>query len=211
MCQEEESVTLWTGAIKKLREWLRANDTEQTICDSLCMSLLAWQASATVDNVGLQGAAQISIWWDRVIEGVFCLQWRSSQQLYLTSIGSRKSAVTWMVSVIRKIWHIAWEMWEHRNNWEHQNVEADLTLALSVKIEEYWHDIHTRYTQPNLLAIFGPLIQVEEMSRVRKGTKAYEQDWLQNIQAAMSREQRRDSNSQMINNMRNCMRNFLGK
>ena len=58
---------------------------------------------------------QDKLGWDAVIEGRLTHQWMDVQQRYLTYIGSRRSGKRWLITVIKKLWPIAWDFWQDRN------------------------------------------------------------------------------------------------
>ena len=50
-----------------------------------------------------------------MLEGCISEQWARVQSDYLAWIGSRKSERRWAVALIKKLWEVAWDQWEHRN------------------------------------------------------------------------------------------------
>jgi hypothetical protein len=102
-------------------------------------------------------------------------------------------------------------MWSHRNQSAHQNCDEDKAKAIALEVTVYYKHLQTLWTPAKLTYILGLLIQPEELIRVQDGSTAYKQDWLKNVQAAVSRDARKEQTSLSIQNMRNCMREFLGK
>jgi hypothetical protein len=80
MSQQEEATKVWSVEMHKLWEWLRTQDTEQSICDTLCSSLLAWQVSGNMDHLAIHGEGQTLLGWNLVIEGALAANWRRSKQ-----------------------------------------------------------------------------------------------------------------------------------
>ena len=57
----------------------------------------------------------------KLFDGFIVNDWRQHQEDYMNSIGSMKCPLLWMARFQRKIWEIAWIMWEHRNNTLHND------------------------------------------------------------------------------------------
>jgi hypothetical protein len=67
---------------------------------------------------------QNNIGWRSLIEGFWATEWRQCQTEHLQSINSRKSSILWISRTQRKIWEIAWKIWEQRNTVLHNNGES---------------------------------------------------------------------------------------
>ena len=48
-------------------------------------------------------------------------EWRLHQAEHMKAIRMRRCPLLWMARLQRKIWEIAWTMWEHRNNTLHND------------------------------------------------------------------------------------------
>jgi hypothetical protein len=59
---------------------------------------------------------QRSLGWTSFIEGLWTLEWLSFQEQYLQHINSQKSSILWISRAQRRIWLIAWNLWELHNN-----------------------------------------------------------------------------------------------
>jgi hypothetical protein len=49
--------------------------------------------------------------------------------LYYNSIRSNRNGRRWLSSIIKRLWNIAWDLWEHRNGVAHDKTDG-LTAAL---------------------------------------------------------------------------------
>jgi hypothetical protein len=58
------------------------------------------------------------------MEGYWSHRWRQCQHDYLLQLRSQKSSLLWISQVQRRIWLIAWGMWEHRNTKLHNEGET---------------------------------------------------------------------------------------
>jgi len=84
---------------------------------------------------GVQAALedQDFIGWNNFFEGCIASSWTETQQKYYKWLGCRKSGRRWTVALIKKLYEIAWDMWEHRNHIlhakENEEVLHNMTLV----------------------------------------------------------------------------------
>lgn len=62
---------------------------------------------------------QDDIGWTNLIERCMDIGWIEVQAMYYKAIGSQRSGSRWTVAVIKKLWDVAWDMWEQRNGFLH--------------------------------------------------------------------------------------------
>lgn len=123
-CQHE-TAGIWEKSLSNLQEWMLQNDTHPEMARAILHGLRAWTSGrylryqSTVDWVNQLVAQQSKIGWGNFFEGMISTHWREAQCQYLTQIGSRKSSKRWATAIIRKLWQIAWDLWEHRNGFLH--------------------------------------------------------------------------------------------
>ena len=72
--------------------------------------------------------------------GFVATEWRQAQQEYYHRISSRRTGKRWVSALIRKLWDVAWDLWDHRNNQIHSPGQLDAyedttALDLSVRAE----------------------------------------------------------------------------
>jgi hypothetical protein len=48
------------------------------------------------------------------LEGGLAVDWQFAQQRYFKPLRSMKSGRRWVSALIRKLWTVAWDQWEHR-------------------------------------------------------------------------------------------------
>ena len=127
----------------------------------------------------------------------------NQQTLYKEQNHSATSGQKWAHLVIRKLWKIAWEIWQHRNNEAHKNDSA-------IQLEELIQQAR-RETEKGTQGILSlqVLMSSDETDRVFKGTSAYIQSWLRAVQARRNREAREQEQSTAIRQMQQTLRNFL--
>jgi hypothetical protein len=59
--------------------------------------------------------AQDEIGWDKFMFGNISILWQEIQAQYFRKIGKENSGLQWTRALIRNIWLVAWDQWEHRN------------------------------------------------------------------------------------------------
>jgi hypothetical protein len=85
---------------------------------------------ATIDS-------QDKIGWQAMLKGSPVLGWAEAQQRYLKWQKEHKTGKQWLSAIIQKLWKVAWDLWDHRNNILHNsdvNI-ADQQQRLEVKEE----------------------------------------------------------------------------
>lgn len=78
-----------------------------------------------------------------MLEGWASFEWSIAQQEYYKLIGSLKSGKRWMIALIKKLWLIAWDMWEHRNGILHEKENTQVMTQerhLNNKVAKLYSD-----------------------------------------------------------------------
>ena len=77
------------------------------------------------------------IGWHNLISSFISKQWRLIQQTHLKEIGSMKSPILWISRFQRRIWEIPWALWQHRNEFLHNDgttIHFQETVAINNEI-----------------------------------------------------------------------------
>lgn len=147
VCPQDDATILWDQSLLDLKDWFVAQHTSPEVASVILSRLRAWRTGEALLPIvtrfpGLQAAlqAQDQIGWLPFFEGCLAHQWTSVQQHYLNYLGRRTTGLSWTSALIRRVWMIAWELWEHRNNAQHsgdsphQRASAKLLKSL-IQIE----------------------------------------------------------------------------
>jgi hypothetical protein len=136
--EEEDSKHVWTchspdarwmriQHILKLEVWLEENETQPEIRRELINGLKAWSVGTVrrtfhqmPDHIRQVLAYQDAIGWTNLFEGCFDNRCMEAQALYYRAIGSQRSGLRWTVAVVKKLWDVAWDLWEQRNGFLHR-------------------------------------------------------------------------------------------
>jgi hypothetical protein len=84
---------------------------------------------------------QRRIGWNSFIEGYWAKEWHICQSQHLSQLNSQKSSLLWISRAQQQIWLIAWEMWDHRNNYLHNHgttIHSYKMAALKSEIQQEW-------------------------------------------------------------------------
>jgi hypothetical protein len=81
---------------------------------------------AQTDLPGLLHAiqAQDCLGWLTFFEGCIAEECAGVQHVHFLWLGRRNSGKRWATSLVVKLWEIAWDLWDHRNQIKH-NIETD--------------------------------------------------------------------------------------
>ena len=79
--------------------------------------------------------SSVYIFCKTALNGLLSAQWEATQQLYFRHIKSRKSGRTWVIALIKKLWQVSWDMWDHRNSVLHGNEETQQKLLLKQELQ----------------------------------------------------------------------------
>jgi hypothetical protein len=202
-CQHDEVKNVWGKSIYDMEIALIEQQTDPEIIRQLISGLLQWQKGNVMgNNNGKYINEQSSIGWNGILEGCIGQQWIQAQGSYLSRIKVKKSKERWAQLVIRRLWKIAWHLWENRNKKEHdRDVEREhmaLQVAINAEIDKGSEGIADSHV----------LFSDSELSKARGCNLAYKRAWLRNVQA-----RRRSATSGLSSRdmllMRRTMHRFL--
>jgi hypothetical protein len=174
--------------IVKLDEWLQDHETQPDIRRELINGMKAWSVG-TVRRTFYNTPTQIqevllhqdAIGWTNLLEGCMDVGWTETQASYYKMIGSRRSGLRWTVAVIKKLWDVAWDLWEQRNGFLHDaEYQATLhdTASLDTEIRFHFRQGASHLPQRVQYLFEGSLTELLTTS-VR-----HRQKWLKSVVAA---------------------------
>jgi hypothetical protein len=206
-CPSEAPTRVWETTLGDLQTWLDKCGTDPFITDSLITGLRTWRQApdGSVDaGMNYLLSAQAQIGWNSVLEGCFSTYWTHMQHQFFQRQNSTRSGNRWMTQLIKRIWKIPWDLWQHRNHQEHLQDQERLVGQLRA-------EVHAQVAQgydnvPELELMFGPL-EIDQVLSCRD--VPYVRVWLRNVRAGRRRDLlRRGSRGEMAQ-MRAVMRAFL--
>jgi hypothetical protein len=189
--------------------------TDPEVAAAILNGLQNWRAGTTdgmtyswqVQNAVSQ---QEDLGWQPFLEGWLCLEWAALQQAYLDLLGSRRIGKRWVTELIKKLWQIAWDLWEPRKGSLHENINRVLTTieqTLKSKVREnFYRASRLLHHTPDLYLLATPLSQVLLWST------EYQAAWVTQVTQAISHHtecltsRRRDRNQ-----MRDTLHRWLSR
>jgi hypothetical protein len=223
--EEEDSRHVWTchapdarwtrmQHILKLDTWLEEQQTQPDLRKELINGLRAWSVGTTrrtfyrtPDNIRQTLEWQDTIGWTNLLEGCVDEGWTEAQALYYRTIGSHRSGLRWTVAVIKKLWDVAWDLWEQRNGFLHQ-AEYQETLHNVANLNSEIR-FQLRQGSSNLPRRMQYLFECEPGELLNTSIR-HRQQWLRNVQAArMMENARHAAQDQSMAASRQLMRAWL--
>jgi hypothetical protein len=137
--------------------------------------------------------------WENFWMGLPSIGWQQIQDAHYQRISSHKTGASWMISIIRKQWLIAWSIRDYRNQVVHHTDEG--TDALRVASE-----IRTEF------AVGAPSRDIRKFFRIPlrdllRRNLDYQTSWLHRVTVHRARTQRKDSS---LRRSQACMAAFVG-
>jgi hypothetical protein len=136
-----EADEIWTKALLRLKQWLRET-THPELASAIIRYLSTWRqdtqwkhhsAQAWLKSVLLD---QTLLGWSNFVDGFISTSWQSTQKIYFLRIGSRRSPKRWTIALIRKLWEVAWDMWEHQNGALHDKEQSIIIQGIHTQIKD---------------------------------------------------------------------------
>jgi hypothetical protein len=203
-CNQEFVQQKWDVLMKKFKTELKEVRTSPIIIDQLCLGLHTWRRNERQPDLELV-QKQEKIGWNGILEGMLGVHWQECQEEYYIKISSKKHAMTWAQLVIRKLWNIAWELWQHRNQKEHADDKTKAVEQLmTVANREFELGTQNFVTLQKFLGS-------KEIAKITPGNHQYVRAWIRIVQATRQRENNKEEFDGDIQRMRNCLYRFLGK
>ena len=137
-----EAPNIWARSVRRLYLWLLQQRTDPALADVLRKELLCWHSyKEPTHRIPLRLKEAINqqrlIGWDETIYGCFSKLWAPIQDKYYRSINDDRSGSRWLTQLVKKIWMIAWDQWEHRNGVLHDDkaIRTRAKLYSDVRVE----------------------------------------------------------------------------
>jgi len=143
-CQDPRAKEQWASSIEKLAMWMKDQKTHPGITLTVVEYLTAWQESREAIpvmahqffDVHIATQNQNDIGWRAFFEGCPAKGWEEAQQEYYLWIQSKRTGLRWLSALIRKLWDLAWDMWDHRNQILHDREEGQAVKEREQRIRE---------------------------------------------------------------------------
>jgi len=168
--------------MKDFKQWLKTEQTDPQLAQALVAGLQAWRNNTQETNEDAASTKQAWIGWNGLLDGWLSLEWRYQQEAYWVQWRRRKSSKRWTAELIKKLWNISWDMWDHRNEALHhsQNARADI-------LESRVNDQITALYQQGLQAIPRDSFAFFKtpLKILLTKTKQYKTRWVASVEVAI--------------------------
>jgi hypothetical protein len=142
-CRGSGADEIWMKSMAKLRRELTEAHTLPNLVDIICDRLTAWRydSNPTVPISNFLGLRKLiddqdKVGWQALLEGMPVAGWAEVQQNYLAWRKMRRTGKRWLSSVIKKMWDVAWDLWDHRNGVLHDSDDNVASQLQRKAIEE---------------------------------------------------------------------------
>jgi hypothetical protein len=146
--------------------------------------------------------------WQCLLEGFVSRQWAARQQSYYLMTHSHCTGKRWITELIKKLWAVAWNQWEHRNRVLHE-IENLVTDQALVRLDADISDAYTEL-QP-LLADTDRRFFSQPLHHLLSRSKRVKETWLQQIRVAKERAFRKHRQRNSLIRMQQQMRQWLNQ
>jgi hypothetical protein len=119
-CQGPGVQDIWEKSLEKLDNWFNIMQTDPDIQHCILTYLRSWKDGSQPETTYYVVTEellkhQVEIGWRQIFEGWLSREWTNAQQAYYHVTKSRQTGKCWTIALIKKLWEIAWDLWEHRN------------------------------------------------------------------------------------------------
>jgi Reverse transcriptase (RNA-dependent DNA polymerase) len=183
-CNDNDNIQLWEKHLTQLSEWLDNHHTEPTLKTTIINNLRSWLTYTPTNTFRNQlEKAQDLIGWDYCIEGVLPILWADHQNKYFQLKGKTNNGFRWLVLLINKLWLIAWDLWQLRN-------EATKSLQRRSELHDLNQRINKAFNQdhPNSADF---LFSEHFQKSISSATTQTKKLWLETLDTHISREYKR--------------------
>jgi len=186
-CHAPEARELWETSLKAVERWLKDEGTDTMLREHLMDYLRSWsRTSPNPQAAPTYIAEQDAIGQHYIWDGWLSKAWREHQEQIWKQSRSRKSSKRWTTELIKKLWNVAWDMWEQRNGALHNSA--------SNRDEILEKDINDRIKQiydvgPGQLARKDLGLMRQPVTHQLQLPLPIKQQWLDSIAAALHRQQ----------------------
>jgi len=120
-CFQEAANGKLNVTLKHLKEQMQTEQLDPQLTGLLITELQAWHNGEPNTNTSLVAQKQLKIGWDAALDSWLSLDWHATQEPYWLQWLRCKSSKWWTAELIKKLWNIAWDMWDHCNKALHNS------------------------------------------------------------------------------------------
>jgi len=186
-------------------QWLKAEQMDPHLVQALVAGLQAWRHNTHKSNKDAASKKQARIGWNGLLDSWLSLEWRYQQEAYWAQWRRWKSSKCWTTELIKKLWNILWDLWDHRNEALHHSKNArddildsrvndQITVLYQQGLQAIPRDSFTFFKTP--------------LKTLLTKTKQYKTRWVASVEAAIRRKKHHDHGAYLSE--QRLMRRWLG-
>jgi hypothetical protein len=207
LCQAPKAQQQRDASIATIRTWLTKIHTLPDLQHAILTGLQQWRQQLpplqpSYDWPGINDIVlrQNRLGWRAFIEGAILLDWAAKQQEYYDWLQRKNTGKRWIITLIKLLWELSWNMWDQRNG-ELHNPESPASLREHIRLDAI---IASEYMDQITLAKQDRRWFCRSREILFTETIAYKQQWLESVSLARARYSRRHRTS--TQSQRNLMR-----
>jgi len=174
------------AAMSSLKTWLVTEGTDQLLITELLTGLVQeWISGSIVTGNTPATLKQSVIGWDVAMDGWLVAEWHAQQEAYWSRWQHRKSSKRWATELIKKLWNISWDLWDHQNGILHNisqrrddildsTINDRVCQLFSTGLQAVPHDAFNFFAQPAEELVLKP--------------RQYKIQWVASVKAAITRK-----------------------
>ncbi len=175
-------------------------------------SLYKWRYSDESDttinhNLKVAMEQQNNIGWQPFLEGWTAVKWEFIQRDYYDFLGSRQTGKHWVIAIIKKLWIVSWDLWEHHNVIRHKQINTiseEMMQNLNRKVTNMFNKYYPILSSTAVKYLFAiPLRQL------LKKDWLYKENWLKTLAPLVDKNGSVKRSRKMLSKMRKTMRLWL--
>jgi ribonuclease HI len=212
-CRDPRADAVWKMALTKLERWMTSQRTMPQLQTAILNGLSQWRdpthlpCPSGIQDIRTAVALQDTIGWYPFATGHMGYLWKGIQQQYYAFLGRRNTGKKWARELIKKLWGVAWDMWEHRNDILHNSdtpAKLRRIAQANLRIEEEFDTGIEGLLPRDKHWILQPMVQVLRYDLIVKA------QWLESVALARERFKiRRDASHEIMRNQRELMAQWL--
>ena len=206
-CQSNRATMAYRNTERNFESWLK-DTTSSEIRSAIMAHLDAYREDEELDPDEEWGeatkqasASQGRLGPNAFVEGLLTQEWEKAQLDYLLKIESKRSPSRWVTALIKKLWDVAWDMWESRNGEVHKNKEtrkAQIIRQLDREIRQKHHEGQVNRFLPRMERTFFR----ESVEMILENTEYQKRTWLLIAKRYIERDRQRVARDRSVRIMR---------
>jgi len=130
----------WNKVLQDLVGWLCSANMEPKLVEAIMAGLCSWYSGKNLlPMMNIPAVTQQNqLGWALLVEGLTRL-WQIEQAKFWATIKMHRLSKRWVLELIKKLWEVSWDLWNHRNK--------ELHSLETVQVQILEKDINTRIIQ----------------------------------------------------------------